>query len=119
MELKLPEERVEIPCGPIELEIAFVNLLRNAVEAGATRIETGIESTTDGVRVVFRDNGRGITPSDLAHVLEPLYTSRASGVGTGVGLGIVHGIVVDHRGTIEFETYGTRGTSVYVVLPRE
>jgi nitrogen fixation/metabolism regulation signal transduction histidine kinase len=75
------------------------NLLRNAQEAGASRVR--IEAATTGRggwQLVLADDGPGIASEDLAQVFEPYFTRKAEG--TGLGLAIVYKICTDHGWTV-------------------
>jgi signal transduction histidine kinase len=63
------------------------------------------------------DTGHGITPSAIAHVFEPFFTTREIGEGTGLGLSVVHGIVTSMGGAITAESVVDRGTTFRVYFP--
>jgi len=70
-----------------------------------------------GVRLTVVDSGSGMTPEVLGRALEPFYTTKPPGQGTGLGLAVVGGIVQAHRGTLEIASTPGRGTTVTVFLP--
>jgi signal transduction histidine kinase len=67
------------------------------------------------VRVSVADTGTGIAPDVLAHIFEPFFTTKQPGDGTGLGLAVIYGIVVDHQGWITVDT-STRGTTFSIFL---
>jgi signal transduction histidine kinase len=74
----------------------------------------------DGARVVvvdFADTGCGMTDEVRARIFDPLYTTKARGRGTGLGLVVVSQVVGDHGGHIEVETSRGRGARFRLVLP--
>jgi signal transduction histidine kinase len=77
------------------------NLIQNAEQAGATRIEIVVEGGDSSVEVLFRDNGAGVSPGNRDKIYEPFFTTRRESGGTGLGLGIVRSLVEAHGGTIE------------------
>ena len=106
----------------------MVNLLDNAAQA----MTTGGWSPTDGrqltivvktetagphVRLSVADNGPGISGENLQKIFEPLFTTKASGV--GLGLPTVRTIVEQHGGTIDVESTPDAGTTFVVWLPRQ
>ncbi|MCA9525539.1 MAG: response regulator [Myxococcales bacterium] len=67
-------------------------------------------------RVAVRDTGPGIPPTVQPHIFNPFFTTKPPGLGTGMGLAVVHGIVEEHGGYIGFQT-STRGTCFELFLP--
>jgi signal transduction histidine kinase len=113
-----------------QLEQVVTNLVMNAIQAmpggGAVRIEaTRAEGPVPGgdpdakshACIVVQDTGPGIPPDVLPHVFEPFFTTKDVGAGTGLGLSVCYGIVVDHRGAIEARSSEDGGASFVVRLP--
>jgi len=69
------------------------------------------------VRIMVRDTGVGMDAETMERVFEPFYTTKAPGVGTGLGLSVVHGIVSDHGGSIVVKSAAGAGTTFTVLLP--
>ncbi len=69
------------------------------------------------VKLVVRDNGRGMDQPTRERIFEPYFTTRATGGGTGLGLSVVHGIVLEHLGQIMVESVPGRGSIFSVFLP--
>jgi two-component system, NtrC family, sensor kinase len=107
------------PMNPLEVELVLVNLIRNAIEAGGGDVEVvvGTSTTEWGVRVVVRDSGRGMNEEQLAHVFDPLYTTRRHLGGSGLGMSIAYDIVREHEGHLEVRSREGRGTTVIMDLP--
>ena len=63
------------------------------------------------------DNGVGIPEDALARIFEPFFTTKPAGQGSGLGLVVAHGIVLDHEGTIEARSEPGHGTEFRIVLP--
>ena len=89
----------------------WTNLLDNAIDASLQRgriaIRTWTEKTlntehVDNICISISDHGSGIPTECQAHIFDPFYTTKAVGVGTGIGLGIVSRIVEQNGGTIRF-----------------
>jgi len=106
---------------PDQLNQLFLNLLHNAVQAieGPGNIGIVIEGVPEenALSISIRDDGAGIRPEDLSRVFEPFYTTKQSGEGTGLGLGICRRIVENHGGRITLRSEPGRGTEVTVILP--
>ena len=90
-----------------QLKRAVLNLVDNAVEAGATEVvDRDALDEGEHVQVVIADNGPGI-PADLRdRVFLPYFSTKTTGM--GLGLPIVHQIVSDHGGRIEVEDNAAR-----------
>ncbi|HEY6759581.1 MAG TPA: ATP-binding protein [Baekduia sp.] len=102
-----------------ELNQVWTNLLDNAVDALDGKGTITISARVDGpcVRVDIADDGPGIPEESRRRVLEPFYTTKEPGKGTGLGLDTVRRIVEDrHEGSLGFET-GPGGTTFHVWLP--
>jgi len=95
----------------------FVNIILNAVQAmpggGKLTIWTGHDS--DWVNIGFEDTGSGISPSEMASIFDPFYTTRE--YGTGLGLSISHQIIKTHDGHINVDSTLGTGTKFTVKLP--
>lgn len=70
------------------------------------------------VKLTVSDTGPGIPAETADRVFEPLYTTKAAGQGTGLGLAMVHGVVASCGGSVTFESTPGKGTSFFVYLPR-
>jgi signal transduction histidine kinase len=107
----------------------WTNLLDNAIDAvpehGVISIKTWPETVTNAqgkartdLCVSVRDNGSGIPLESQPNIFEAFYTTKPVGVGTGLGLGIVHKIVEQYGGVIRFSS--EPGNTEFVVrLPSE
>jgi len=86
-----------------------------------------IEITTDVimkddvqfVHVAVSDNGVGMSPKEVARILEPFYTTKSVGEGTGLGLSISYGIIENHKGQLDIRSCKGEGTTFSVFLPTE
>jgi two-component system, NtrC family, sensor histidine kinase HydH len=104
------------------LRQAFVNLLRNAIDACVLaavppriRVAGHVDRSSNVLRVVVADNGPGVAPALREKVFQPFFTTK--GHGTGLGLALVQKIVVTHNGRISLATAEEGGASFQVQLP--
>ncbi len=103
-----------VQAGPINQ--VFLNLLDNALRAGAEHIEIALRDVDDTVVVEVSDDGRGIPEDALARIFEPFYTTAAPGEGSGLGLYLSKTIVEQVGGQIAAVRRQPRGTTIRVVL---
>jgi two-component system NtrC family sensor kinase len=119
LRLVLAPKQPYIRAHAAEIDLAFVNLIRNAVEAsepgGLVTIQT--EVAGGEVYVSVQDMGRGLSKGEQQRAFDPFYTTREAAGGTGLGLSIVHRIITDHDGQIRLESVPGQGTTVHVRLP--
>lgn len=105
---------------PSKLGQAVVNVVRNALQACATRGEGGevrlsARAHEEEVRIVVEDNGAGIEEDVLPRLTTPFFTTKEGG--TGLGLWITQGIMQSHGGRLELSSTPGRGTKVTLALP--
>ncbi len=102
-----------------ELEQAFFELLRNALEASAPGGEIAVEVRAEGGRAiaVVRDRGRGIASEDHRRIFDPFFTTNPGRPGAGLGLPIARAIVEAHGGRLRLESRPGEGTAAIVEIP--
>jgi ligand-binding sensor domain-containing protein/signal transduction histidine kinase len=107
--------------GPLgQVLINFVNnaLLHAFDGRGGTMTLSAARIDGERVRIVFRDDGRGIPPEHLARIFDPFFTTRMGQGGTGLGLHIAYTIVTTLLGgTIRVESVEGEGTVFTLDLP--
>jgi signal transduction histidine kinase len=113
-------ERVGVLGDDVQLQQAFINVIRNAIEAmdyqGALSIRVGIYNVF-WAQAEIVDTGVGMSKEVRTQAFEPFFTTKRRGRGTGLGLPITRRIIDDHRGTIDVITEGGGGTTVRIQLP--
>lgn len=102
-----------------KLHQAILNILINAIQAieGTGKIIISSKIVGKRLNLSFQDTGNGISKENLTKIMDPFFTTKEAGQGVGLGLSIVHNIVIDHKGTIEFESDEGAGTTVLISLP--
>lgn len=99
------------------LKQVFLNLMKNAAEAGNDQVKLQIATVDSppGVKIIFRDNGQGIPAEVMNHLFEPFFTTKKSGM--GLGLAISRRIVQAHSGHLEARNIEPRGAEFSIYLP--
>jgi len=106
-----------------QLRQLFLNLFTNASDAmpegGTLTIRVTARPEEKQIRIEIADTGVGIPPEVLSKVLEPFYTTKPEGKGTGLGLPICRRITEGHGGTLNIISEGGpgNGTRVCITLP--
>ena len=121
-----------IKADPQKVEQIVVNFLSNAryaVEEKATSVVAEYQKKVDVrlfcdqaqqmVILEVEDNGTGMSSDVLNHCLEPFYTTKKVGEGTGLGLVIVHNLIKEFNGTLEIKAREGLGTCFQVLFPIE
>lgn len=124
--LELCPEPLPVQVDAGQLELALLNLVRNAADAmpggGTLTISTGPHgrNVDDGrVALAVADTGVGMPPEVLRRAAEPFFTTKERGKGTGLGLSMVRGFTQQSGGLLEINSAPGLGTRVSVVLPRQ
>jgi len=111
---------------PGELDRVLVNLVANARDAlpdgGRVEIRVRVEEAASPAEpgwavVEVVDNGIGMSPALLEHVLEPSFTTKEKGEGSGIGLPSAETIVRSAGGVLELDSEPGAGTTARVRLP--
>lgn len=118
------ENMKDIECYPGQLNQVFMNILNNGIQAipkdkkdGEITIYT--EEMENEVVIRLKDNGSGIPDKIKNRIWEPFFTTKAVGVGTGLGMSITYGIIEKHNGKIEFTSEQDQGTEFVITLPKK
>lgn len=118
----IPPDLPDVLGNAQQLEQVFINVVHNALQSLPAR-DRGVhvairhEQSQGVVMITVRDQGIGMTRSDLVRVTEPFFTTRSGEEGIGLGLSIANTIVHDHHGTMTFSSELHEGTLVSIALP--
>lgn len=115
VEISLPSNDFEIICDGRKIEAVFSNMLMNSVQAinDSGNIVIRIDEEPSKIKIYIEDSGPGIPDEIMLNIFEPLFTSKSSG--TGLGLGICKTIIEQHNGTISVTNNPTTFT---IELPK-
>ena len=112
----------ETAADPGQLQQVFLNIIVNAetemkLAHGRGRLTITTERTDNTIKICFQDDGPGIRPEIKDRIFDPFFTTREIGQGTGLGLSLCYGIVVEHKGRIYAESEPGKGATFIVELP--
>jgi signal transduction histidine kinase len=121
VELKvgIPESIPAVSVDAMQIHQVLRNLVSNALEAmpdgGTLEIGAAAASSAGGVTVTVRDTGTGMTPEHRARLFQPLYTTKARGI--GLGLVVVKNLTQANGGSVDVQSEVGCGTSFTITLP--
>jgi len=108
-------------CRRVQIGQAILSLLNNAFDAveGQTRPWVKIEAFdhAGNIHIAVTDSGPGVSPENQTKIMQPFFTTKDVGRGTGLGLSMAHGIVAGHGGEL-FLDVNSRATRFVIRLPR-
>jgi len=104
--------KLKVKASRTLLVTAFLNVIKNAVEADANKIRVLIRKAGSVVRVIIIDNGKGIDKDKIKRVFEPFYSNKKQ---SGLGLYIARKIIEYHGGSMKIES--GKETKVDILLP--
>lgn len=123
-DVELIKELQEVPlmeCSPNEINQCLLHVLKNALDAvdhnGIVKMITSYNEDEDQIIIRIVDNGKGMSPEVARQALNPFFTTKAVGSGTGVGLSLTEGIIKRHGGMINISSKEGEGTTVEMSLP--
>jgi len=144
LDIEVPGDLV-VHADPHRLQQVFINLLRNAMDAGGTGVrirvlardcsaaqdtlpaaaqvlgepDCHLPPDQNCTEILVEDNGPGIPADILPQVFDPFFTTREPGKGMGLGMYIIQEIILEHGGCVAVSTPPGSGTRITIRLPRE
>ncbi len=131
VELDLKPNLPPAHADPNQVEMALLNLAVNARDAmpdgGVLTIATAAKAVAesddanvqpgDYITLCVADTGVGMDAQTIAKAIEPFFTTKGVGQGTGLGLSMVHGLAAQLGGSLSIESAPGEGTSIHLLLP--
>jgi len=129
---ELVDKKLSVSVDPVQLTQVLMNLGVNARDAmpqgGELRFSTSSQKVTPQdrnrrgdesqfFRIEVSDTGYGMTPQVLGRIFEPFFSTKKPGEGTGLGLSVAHGIVVQSGGYISAESTQNEGSRFIIDFP--
>ncbi len=130
----LDPELPQLSADPNQLQQVIMNLCVNARDAmgsggrisvsthqvsGDTIVRLGADPARRYACIKVADTGCGMPPHVRARIFEPFFTTKQNAGGTGLGLSVVYGIILNHRGFLEVESVEGAGSTFLIYLPIE
>lgn len=114
-------ENYSVIGNKIQLEQIILNLLNNSFDAieflPDKWIEVSVHQKDDKIQIYFKDSGHGIPPEIASRIMEPFFSTKDIGKGTGLGLALARGIAEKHGGSLQYLS-GTTHTTFLLELPK-
>ena len=142
LRFSVPPDLPSVLGNATQLAQVFLNLVTNAIQAARDREGAEVvvqahacvgppltpegcvevmmpadRSPRPGMQVEVHDNGQGIDPSALGRVFEPFFSTKPAGQGSGLGLSVVHGVLMEHGAALHLRSHPGQGTSFVLWLP--
>jgi len=107
--ISIPDSEIEIECDVEKLEIVFINIFLNSIQAignNPGKIECFISKNNSDAIIEIQDSGEGIPEDIFSKIFDPLVSSKQ--MGTGLGLSSTKHVIEQHNGTITAQNHPTR-----------
>ncbi len=108
-------------CRQDEICQVWTNIITNAIQAmgesGTLSITVNFLQSDDVIRVIFKDNGPGMSEEVRSRIFEPYFTTKPKGLGTGIGLDLSKQIIESHKGKIYCESEPGAGATFIIEIP--
>jgi PAS domain S-box-containing protein len=121
LELDIEKDLV-LECRAVEITQVLVNLLNNSIYALEDRltrlIQVEAKSKDGNIIITLSDSGPGVPAEIRDKIMDPFFTTKPLGVGSGLGLSISHNIIADHMGTLSVKE-SKKGAKFVIELPHE
>jgi len=122
LEMELEPNLPWVPLDPDRLPEAFINLLSNAIDAcrngDVVRFKSyHCHNPWNGIGIIIQDSGEGIPEETMPKILDPFFTTKPVGKGSGLGLPISRRIIEEHDGILHLSSDQELGTIVEIFIP--
>jgi C4-dicarboxylate-specific signal transduction histidine kinase len=116
----IPED-LRVVCRSVQISQILLNLLGNAYDAVETQprrhVRITVEADDAQIWIAVTDSGPGVPPELRARIMEPFFTTKMAGAGTGLGLSVSRGIAELHGGSLSLDASSPE-TRFVLTLPR-
>ncbi len=120
-EISKPPQDCTLNCRPIQISQILLNLLNNAFDAvqdaPVKKVRLVVECKKEEIEISISDSGPGIPPEIREKIMQPFFTTKEVGHGTGLGLSLSKGIAESHHGQLFLDSESTE-TRFILKLPK-
>jgi signal transduction histidine kinase len=113
---------------PQDIGRVILNLINNAFYAVNERdkqqapgykpqVIVSTKKLDDEVGIIVKDNGSGVSNNIVGKIFQPFFTTKPTGLGTGLGLSMSYDVIKAHGGEIKVETKEGKGSDFIILLP--
>ena len=121
LQVKTAPDLPRVKSNRSQLETALLNMANNARDAmpkgGQVTIEARRAAGKNHVLLIVQDNGTGMPADVAAKALDPYFTTKEAGKGTGLGLAQVQSLMAQSDGRVEIESWPGEGTRIELQFP--
>ena len=121
LEVEVAPDLGTVRSDSTQLELAILNLAingRDAMPSGGQLRVRAEPAGPDHIAIHVIDKGVGMTPDIVQRALEPFFTTKGPGRGTGLGLSMAYGVATAAGGDLQIDSTPGEGTTVTMLLPR-
>ena len=117
--IEVPHTLPPVSGDAVQLQQAVIALGTNAMDAMPDGGVLALSAHEEGLRVLIEisDTGIGIAPENITKIIEPFFTTKEVGRGTGLGLAVCYGILTEHGGSLDVQSTVGVGTTFTITLP--
>lgn len=113
--ISIASPQVEVMADSDHLKRSFINLIRNSIQAGATKMEIRIFHSAENAEIRFIDNGRGIEKEYVEKIFDENFTTKERGMGLGLSMAKKYFELLN--GSISVEQTSGKGTTILIIIP--
>ncbi|MBI9072342.1 MAG: PAS domain S-box protein [Melioribacteraceae bacterium] len=122
--LELKDDIPFVNCNYQQIEQVVINLIQNSCHSlkdknKAITVKTDYNKESKLVEIIVEDEGCGIDRSNIKKITDPFFTTKRDYGGTGLGLSVSKKIIMNHNGTLEFDSEIGVGTKAIINIPLE
>jgi len=121
VESEVPSTLPPLQVDPLQIQQVLRNLINNGMEAmpdgGTLEIRASEDKVTNTVTIRIHDSGTGMTAENMAKLFQPLFTTKARGI--GLGLVVVKNLTQANGGKVEVQSEPGRGSSFSITFPAQ